>query len=105
VVVNTSEFEFEYSSGEKNVYTRYQGRVGVVLENFWRKFLFGWKLDGTVFPLSSYPTQESRDLYYRRVQERVRRLARSSSSDHDPYVAAVDGRFVCFSYSQPFQFP
>ena len=75
VVVNTLEPEFDYPSGEANVYTRYQGNGGVVLENLWRKFLYGWKFDGTVFLLSGYPTQESRILYHRRVQDRVRRIA------------------------------
>jgi uncharacterized membrane protein (UPF0182 family) len=92
VVVNTLEPEFDYPSGESNVYTRYQGSGGVALSNFWRRFLFGWKFDGTVFFLSSYPTAESRVMYYRRVQDRVRRLAPFLVFDEDPYIAAVDGR-------------
>ncbi len=112
VVVNTLELEFDYPSGETNVYTRYQGSGGVVLENFWRKFLFGWKFDGTLLLLSSYPTKESRILFHRRVQERVRRIAPFLVFDQDPYIAAVDGRLVWivdaytsssyFPYSQPF---
>lgn len=112
VVVNTTEPEFDYPSGETNVYARYQGSGGVALENFWRKLAFGWELDGTVFLLSSYPTRESRVLYHRRVQDRVRRLAPFLVFDEDPYIAAVDGRLVWivdaytsssyFPYSQPF---
>ena len=49
VVVNTTEPEFDYPSGETNVYTHYEGSGGVVMSSFWRKFLFGWKFDGTVF--------------------------------------------------------
>ena len=112
VVVNSSEPEFDYPSGEANVYTHYQGSGGVLLENFWRKFLFGWKFDGTVFLLSSYPTPESRILYHRRIQDRVARIAPFLVFDQDPYIAAVDGRLVWivdaytsssyFPYSQPF---
>ena len=74
VVVNTTEPEFDYPSGETNVYTHYEGDGGVVMSSFWRKFLFGWKFDGTVFLLSSYPTRESRVLYHRRIQDRVARV-------------------------------
>jgi uncharacterized membrane protein (UPF0182 family) len=112
VVVNTTEPEFDYPSGETNVYNRYEGGGGVTLESLWRKLVFGWHLDGTVFLLSGYPTKESRVLYYRRIQERVRRIAPFLVFDEDPYIAAVDGRLVWivdaytsssyFPYSQPF---
>ena len=92
VVVNTEEPEFDYPSGETNVYTRYAGSGGVQLSSFWRKFLFGWKFDGTVFLLSSYPTAESRVMFHRRVQDRVQRLAPFLVFDEDPYIVAVDGR-------------
>ena len=82
------------------------------MSSFWRKFLFGWKFDGTVFLLSSYPTRDSRVLYYRRIQERVARVAPFLVFDQDPYIAAVDGRLVWiidaytsssyYPYSQPF---
>jgi uncharacterized membrane protein (UPF0182 family) len=113
VVVNTTEPEFDYPSGEANVYTHYEGTGGVLMSSFWRKFLFGWKFDGTVFLLSSYPTRESRVLYYRRIQDRVARVAPFLVFDQDPYIAAVDGRLVWivdaytsssyFPYSQPFE--
>jgi uncharacterized membrane protein (UPF0182 family) len=112
VVVNTTEPEFDYPSGETNVYTHYEGDGGVVMSSFWRKFLFGWKFDGTVFLLSSYPTRESRVLYHRHIQDRVARVAPFLVFDQDPYIAAVDGRLVWivdaytsssyFPYSQPF---
>jgi hypothetical protein len=112
VVVNTTEPEFDYPSGENNVYTRYQGTGGVALSNLWRRFVFGWQLDGTVLLLSSYPTRESRVLYHRRIQERVHRLAPFLVFDQDPYIALVDGRLLWivdaytsssyFPYSQPF---
>ncbi len=112
VVVNTSEPEFDYPSGEANMYTHYEGSGGVRLSSFWRKWLFGWKYDGTVFLLSSYPTSESRILYYRQVQERVRRVAPFLVFDEDPYIIAVDGRLKWivdaytsssfYPYSQPF---
>jgi uncharacterized membrane protein (UPF0182 family) len=112
VVVNSSEPEFDYPSGETNVSTHYQGTGGVRLSNFWRRWLFGWHLDGTVFLFSSYPNENSRVLYNRRIQDRVKRIAPFLVFDEDPYIAAVDGRLVWiidaytsssyFPYSQPF---
>ena len=112
VAVNSLELEFDYPSGEKNVYTRYQGSGGVQLENWWRRFVFGWRFDGTVFFLSSYLTPDTRIMYHRRIQDRVRRLAPFLEFDEDPYIVAVDGRLKWivdaytsssyYPYSQPF---
>ena len=106
-VVNTLEPEFDYPSGETNVYTQYEGTGGVVLSSFWRRFLFAWKFDGTVLLLSSYPTPESRIMFYRRVQERVQRLAPFLVFDEDPYIAAVDGRlkWIVDAYTHSSYYP
>ena len=92
VVVNTLAPEFDYPSGEENVYVQYAGDGGVVLKNWWRRLVFGLHLDGTVLVLSSYPTAASRVMYYRRIQDRVQRLAPFLQFDEDPYIVAVDGR-------------
>ena len=107
VVVNTTEPEFDYPSGETNIYTRYAGRGGVALSNVWRRFLFGWKFDGTVLFLSSYPTDESRVMFHRRVQDRVQRLAPFLVFDEDPYIVAVDGRlkWIVDAYTRSSYYP
>ncbi len=107
VVTNTLEPEFDYPSGDTNIYTRYSGTGGVALSSFWRKFLFGWKFDGTVFLLSSYPTPESRVLFYRQVAERVQRLAPFLVFDEDPYIVAVDGRlkWIVDAYTSSSYYP
>ena len=112
VVANTSEEELDYPRGEENVYINYPGSGGVPITNFWRKFLFGWKFDGTRFLLSTYPTKESRILFHRQVQERVKTLAPFLQFDDDPYIALVDGKLYWiidayttsdyYPYSEPF---
>jgi len=111
-VVNTDEEEFDYPSGEKNIYIHYPGKGGVQLSNIWRKFLYGWKFDGTRFFLSGYPTSESRVMFHRQIGDRARRLAPFLVYDEDPYICLVDGRLYWildaytvsrhFPYSQPF---
>lgn len=112
VVVNSKEKEFDYPSGEDNVYTRYAGNGGVELSNFWRKFLFGWKFDGTNFLFSDYPTDKSRILFHRQIKERVKLLAPFLSFDKDPYLVLAEGKLYWmidsyttsnyYPYSQPF---
>ncbi len=92
VVVNTKQKEFDYPSGEDNAYTRYTGKGGVPISNFWRKFLFGWKFDGTNFLFSDYPTDQSRIMFHRQIEERVKLLAPFLQFDQDSYVVLAGGK-------------
>jgi uncharacterized membrane protein (UPF0182 family) len=92
VVVNSKAKEFDYPSGEDNVYTNYSGTGGVQLSNFWRKFLYGWKFDGTNFLFSDYPTSESRIMFHRQISDRVKLLAPFLHFDKDPYLVLADGK-------------
>ena len=112
VIVNTTEKEFDYPRGENNVYTRYDGDGGVQLTDLWRKFLYGWKFDGTRLFVSSYPTAESRIMFRRDVRQRVKTLAPFLHLDEDPYVVLDDGQLYWivdayttsryYPYSEPF---
>jgi uncharacterized membrane protein (UPF0182 family) len=112
VVVNSDQPEFDYPSGENNVYIHYPGHGGVQLDSLWRKFLFGWKFDGTRFLFSGYPNKNSRVMFHRQVRERVKRLAPFLEFDEDPYVVLAGGRMYWFidayttstyyPYSEPF---
>jgi uncharacterized membrane protein (UPF0182 family) len=111
-VVNSREPEFDYPSGDENVTTLYSGTGGVRLENLWRKFVLGWRFDGTQFFFSAYMTPETRVLFHRRVQDRVATLAPFLELDDDPYVVLANGRVYWlldaytasahYPYSEPF---
>ena len=92
VVVNTEEKELDYPSGEKNVYVNYSGTGGVRIANLWRKFLFGWKFDGTRLLFSSYPTSDSRIMFHRDIAERVKTIAPFLKFDDDPYIVLSQGK-------------
>ncbi len=92
VVVNSSEEEFDYPSGEKNMYATYTGEGGVPVSNFWRKFLYGYKYGGTRFLLSGYPTKESHIMIYRQIIKRVTKIAPFLFFDDDPYIVIANGR-------------
>jgi uncharacterized membrane protein (UPF0182 family) len=112
VIVDTKQEEFDYPSGEQNVYAHYPGTGGVGIGNLWRRFLFGWKFDGTRLLFSSYPTKDSHILFHRRIQDRVRTIAPFLSFDGDPYVVLANGKLYWiidayttsenYPYSEPF---
>ncbi|MBE0537480.1 MAG: UPF0182 family protein [Phycisphaerae bacterium] len=92
VIANSREEELDYPSGDQNVYTRYEGRGGVRMSNLWRKFLFGWKFDGTRLLFSGYPTAESRIMFHRKITDRVKTIAPFLEFDDDPYIVLVEGK-------------
>ena len=112
VIVNSKQEEFDYPSGDDNIYVRYAGTGGVQISNIWRKFLFGWKFDGTELFLSSYPTPKSRIMFHRQIKERINTLAPFLTYDDDPYIVLIDGKLywivdayttsTYFPYSEPF---
>jgi len=112
VVVNSKEKEFDYPNGSDNVYTRYTGKGGVSFNGFWRKFLFSSKFDGTKLLFSDYPTDSSRLMFRRQIQERVETIAPFLKFDEDPYIVLDKGNLYWIidaytssnymPYSEPF---
>jgi hypothetical protein len=107
VIVNSEEEEFDYPSGEENVYIKYPGTGGVEISNTWRKFLFGWMFDGTQLFFSGYPTSQSRIMYHRQIQDRVKTLAPFLTFDADPYIVLADGKlyWIIDAYTTSEYFP
>lgn len=93
VFVKTSAKELDYPAGDENVYTNYEGRGGIPVRSFWRKLLFSARFGTLRIALSNDITGESRILYHRQIQERVKKIAPFIAFDRDPYlVIAQDGR-------------
>ena len=112
VIVNSREKEFDYPNGNENVYNKYGGTGGVLISSLWRKFLFGWKFDGTSLLFSDYPTDISRIMFHRQIRERIELLAPFLKFDNDPYIVLSDGNLYWmidayttsdyYPYSEPF---
>jgi uncharacterized membrane protein (UPF0182 family) len=110
-IVNTSEDEFDYPSGDQNVYTRYGGPDGVRLGGLLRRLAFTLRFNSTPILLSDAIGDESRILFHRSLSDRVKTLAPMLWFDDDPYPVIVDGRIVWlydaytwstrFPYSEP----
>ncbi|HMQ54802.1 MAG TPA: UPF0182 family protein, partial [Anaerolineae bacterium] len=86
VFVNTNEREFNYPSGDQNVFTNYEGRGGVVLDSSLKRLAFALRLSDANMLLSTEFTPDSRVMIYRNIQERTRRVAPFLLYDNDPYI-------------------
>jgi len=97
VFANTRTKEFDYPAGDHNAYTTYAGQGGIPVASLGRKLLFALYLGDTKLLLSNDVTPESRVLLYRRIRERVQRIAPFFRYDPDPYLAiAASGHLVWF---------
>jgi uncharacterized membrane protein (UPF0182 family) len=91
-IVATGVAEFDYPRGDDNVYTNYRGHGGVLLNTFWKRWLFSWYEFDFNIVLSSYMTPQSRLQIWRPIRERVQKLAPFLRLDKDPYlVLGEDG--------------
>jgi uncharacterized membrane protein (UPF0182 family) len=108
VFVNTRQTEFDYPSGEANIYSRYAGTGGVKVGGFLRRALFAMRFGAINVLLSGDISSESRVLYNRQVLPRVRTALPFLSFDPDPYMVIDNaGRlfWIVDGYTQTDRYP
>ena len=107
VIVDTSEDEFDYPSGDANVYSRYQGPAGVPMGGLLRRAAFAMRFNSTPILLSNAIDAESRVLFHRSLSDRVEMVAPMLWLDADPYPVIADGRIVWLydAYTWSSRFP
>ncbi|HMS02551.1 MAG TPA: UPF0182 family protein, partial [Gemmatimonadaceae bacterium] len=92
VFVKTRQKEFDYPSGEANVFAEYEGRAGVPVGGLARRAVFAAAFGNSTILLSGDMTAESRVLYHRNIVERATKAFPYLLLDRDPYlVIAKDG--------------
>ncbi|MDD1762941.1 MAG: UPF0182 family protein, partial [Methanothrix sp.] len=111
-IVNTGIKELDFPSGDRNVYTNYQGTGGIPLDGLWKKLLFAWDLRDINILISGYLKPSSSIQIWRNVAERVRRIAPFLVLDKDPYLVLGGGRLswiqdaytvsARYPYSEPY---
>jgi uncharacterized membrane protein (UPF0182 family) len=94
VFVKTATQEFDYPRGDANVFGTYSGKGGVDVGGVWRRLLLAVRFGSTDTFFSPNLNADSRVLMYRRIAERVRRVAPFLTYDADPYLAISGGRLV-----------
>lgn len=88
--VKTRQQEFDYPSGDKDVYKSYDGAGGVPVESFWRRLLFTLKFGQKNILFSSDIEPSSRLMIYRQIVPRAQRLTPFLRYDPDPYMVVSD---------------
>ncbi|NTV50242.1 MAG: UPF0182 family protein [Geobacteraceae bacterium] len=86
VVVKTKVPEFSYPTATGNVNTTYAGKGGVPIDSLLKKALFAAMFKTEKILLSSDITSESRIIYNRNINERIRAIAPFLRFDGDPYM-------------------
>ena len=112
-IVRTEVNEFDYPRGDENVYTSYEGARGIPVNSVWKRILFAWHISDVNILLSSYITPASRIQLWRRVEERVRKIAPFLQLDSNPYLVTSGGRLFWiqdaytvssnFPYAEPYK--
>lgn len=95
VIVKTTEQEFDYPSGDQNIYSTYQGTGGVEIGSGLRKLAFALRFDGIKLLISEHIKIDSRIMFHRQIEERLRTLAPFLMYDKDPYLV-IDSQGMLF---------
>jgi uncharacterized membrane protein (UPF0182 family) len=108
VFARTGQKEFDYPSGDENIFTSYQGSGGVRVGSFWRRLVLAAYLRSLKVLLSSDITNDSRAMYLRNIRERARMALPFLLFDADPYIvidAAGRLRWILDAYTATSRYP
>lgn len=86
VLVRTRQREFDYPSGDENVFTRYEGTGGVPVDGLWRRMVMAVRFGSLKLLLTNDIESGSRILYRRNVRERAAAALPFLTLDGDPYM-------------------
>ncbi|MBU4221900.1 MAG: UPF0182 family protein [Euryarchaeota archaeon] len=106
-IVDTTNPEFDYPSGNENVYTTYKGTGGVSLRSGLVKLAMAFRFGDINILISNSIQPESRILFRRNINERIRTIAPFLKYDTDPYIALSEGKlyWIIDGYTVTNRFP
>ena len=90
VMTGTKVKELDYPSGNDNVYNTYDGRGGINIGSFWRKSLFARYLNDWQMLLTRNFLPDTKVLFRRNINQRIREIAPFLQYDGDPYLVVAD---------------
>ncbi|NQU99295.1 MAG: UPF0182 family protein [Parcubacteria group bacterium] len=88
--VNTKAQEFDYPKGDENVFAEFKGNSGIKVDSIFKKALLAIKFNSLKTFLSNDITNDSQALYYRNIDERVKKVLPFLTFDSDPYIIVTD---------------
>ncbi len=90
VMAPTREAEFDFPSGDENVYNHYDGTGGINIGNYGRRLLFAQYLKNWQMLFTRNFTPETKLLIRRNITRRVWTIAPFLRYDRDPYLVVAD---------------
>ncbi len=90
VMTRTKVKEFDYPSGKDNVYNMYSGTGGIAIGSIWKRWIFANYLKNWQMAITRNFTPETKLLYRRNIDERVRAIAPFLRYDSDPYLVVAN---------------
>ena len=90
VFAKTKAQEFDYPEGEENVFTEYAGSGGVPINSLLDKAAFALRFGSLKILLSNDIAADSRVLFHRNIQERVKKVLPFLEFDSDPYLVVTE---------------
>ena len=92
VVVDTNQDEFDYTTDQGNVTTRFSGNGGISVGSLWDRLLFTIRFGDTNLLVSNQITGSSKVLFRRQILPRERFIAPFLEYDPDPYLVIANGK-------------
>src|SRR5437764_387466 len=108
VFARTHQREFDYPSGDENIFTSYAGAGGVRVGSFPRRLVLATHLRSLKVLLSSDITSDSRAMYIRNIRLRARTALPFLLFDDDPYLVVSDSgrlRWILDAYTATSRYP
>ncbi len=90
VFVSTDEKEFDYPSGDENIYTKYDGSGGFPIDSILLRLAASISTGEYNIVLTGQMNENSRMMIYRDVRERLEHLAPFIHWEADPYLVITD---------------
>ncbi|MBR0597828.1 UPF0182 family protein [Sinanaerobacter chloroacetimidivorans] len=111
ILTNTDEQEFDYPSGDSNIYSTYEGSAGIKL-NLFNRVVFAIREQSLKLLVSTNIDSDSRIIINRNIMQRVQKIMPFLQYDSDPYIVTADGKLYWiidayttssyYPYSEPF---
>jgi uncharacterized membrane protein (UPF0182 family) len=89
IMTNTEVKELDYPSGQDNVYNTYDGRGGIEIKNWGQRLLFSAYLKDWQMIFTRNFTPNTRLIFRRNINRRIRMIAPFLRFDRDPYLVTA----------------
>ena len=89
IMTNTEVQELDFPSGQDNVYNTYDGKGGIKIKNWFRRTLFANYLGDWQMIFTRNFTPDTRLIFRRNINSRIRAIAPFLLFDNDPYLVTT----------------